>query len=86
MKSVFLFVIACLICSCEFSKTDIGTYPEINSIFNQEEIKDLERILTFFNNTICKVENVQNQAVEVCYQKFFKRMRKIEYTGETFRR
>ncbi len=49
--------------------------PTINSIFNKTESQDLQRILDFFENSICINENIKKENINECYKKFFERIK-----------
>lgn len=79
--TVFLvLIISFLGFSCS-KKQSLENDQLINQTFSKSEIRDLEIILDFFENQICSNENTESENVEDCYDAFFKRMRKSEYTG-----
>ena len=49
--------------------------PTINSVFNEIESQDLQKILDFFENSICASENIKKENINDCYKKFFKRLK-----------
>jgi len=54
----------------------------VTNIFTGEEIQDLEKIVTFFNESICKSENIDSVDVDECYEQFFIRMHKAADSGK----
>ncbi|MEZ4888271.1 MAG: hypothetical protein R3E32_26310 [Chitinophagales bacterium] len=75
-KGCLLLIVFVLLIGCETIKMDrdIGAYGEIQSVFNQAEINDLRIILNFFDDVVCKSENVEKSNVLEAYEKYFKRM------------
>ena len=70
-----------LVIGCQSNPKSLRDYEEVNKIFQEKEIEDLERIVDFFNESICKSEKLENTNVLDCYELYFKRMRKAEETG-----
>lgn len=56
--------------SCTPQTTQLQVYPEIKQIFNDTEIKDLDRILSFFDKAVCKAEGMNAQDVYKCYEQY----------------
>jgi hypothetical protein len=74
--SLIIFVIG-----CQSNPKSLEDYKDVNKIFEANEIEDLEKIVDFFNESICKSENLESTNVLNCYEQYFKRMRKAEETG-----
>ncbi len=71
-----------LVIGCQSNPKSLGDYEEVNKIFQEKEIEELEKIVEFFNESICKSEKLENTNVLDCYEQYFKRMRKAEETGD----
>lgn len=70
-----------LITTLSCQSRSLSDFEDVREVFNSEEIADLEKIIDFFNQTICEAENVPDAKVLDCYDHFFKRMRSAEQTG-----
>ncbi len=66
---------------CQPDQKSLIEYPQIGQVFDKHEIDDLDRIITFFNRTICRSENLEGSDVLKCYDLFFKRMKNGEQKG-----
>ena len=66
---------------CQPSPKAIGDYPDVKAVFHEEEIRDLAKIIAFFNEAICKSEHLDNSNVLACYERYFRRMQEAEETG-----
>lgn len=82
MKKVYYVFLLLLIGCKPVHQQGLDSIQTITKVFDESEIKDLEKILHFFNKQICKTENIENTDVNECYQRFFKRMKEQEKTGE----
>jgi hypothetical protein len=67
--------------TCQPSSKAIGDYPDVKAVFHEEEIRDLARVIAFFNEAICKSEHLDNSNALACYEHFFRRMQEAEETG-----
>jgi len=67
--------------SCSSKRDKLGDNSSIQSIFNEKEIIDLEKILVFFENQISEIENRPIEDLQKCYESFFIRLEKAEETG-----
>ncbi|MEM6298079.1 MAG: hypothetical protein AAF740_05250, partial [Bacteroidota bacterium] len=74
--SLFIFVIG-----CQSNPKSLGDYEDVNKTFEADEVQDLEKIVNFFNESICESENLESTNVLNCYEQYFKRMLKAEETG-----
>ena len=81
MRQIILLILLSTIISCSPKDEKIGNNLTIKSVFNSSEIKDLEKILMFFETQICQNENGFTENVQNCYQSFFIRMEKAEEIG-----
>lgn len=76
-----LLTLLLLITTLSCQSQSLSDYQDVREVFNTDEIADLEKIMDFFNRTICEAENVPDTKVLDCYDHFFKRMRSAEQTG-----
>jgi len=81
MKQLILLILLPTIISCSPKDQKISENMTIKSVFDSAEIRDLEKILMFFETQICQNENVSTENVQNCYQSFFIRMEKAEEIG-----
>lgn len=81
MKTFQIFIIFFLINFSVKSQEKLGENLTIKSVFNKIEIQDLALILDFFDNGVCKTENIDKSNISDCYQSFFERMAESEKTG-----
>ncbi len=77
---IFLFF---LISCSNNNKEKLKSDSIITSVFNKAEIQDLQTILDFFDNEICKNEILEENKINKCYQAFFERIKSefIETNG-----
>ena len=62
----FLFLIGCT----TSNHNDLASNPTIKEIFNETEIKDLVKILEFFDHHLCQLDNTNSFELDDCYHKF----------------
>ena len=82
MKQLLLLTFILTIVSCSRTDEKLRDNQTIKSVFDNKEIRDLEKILTFFEYQICKIENINSDNVLICYESFFIRMDKAEESGD----
>jgi len=63
-----------------FGQDDLAYNKTFQKTFSEGEIKDLQLLYDFFNETICSDSESQN--IEDCYNKFFRRMEQTENLEE----
>jgi hypothetical protein len=63
------------------SNLNLESNQTVKSVFNKSEIKDLSRILKFFNEQICSIQRVDQVNPSECYRSFFERMKKTSDEG-----
>ncbi len=83
--NVFMVVLLIVVSGCNPKELQLHEYPEINEVFNQEEITDLKKIVAFFEGSICQIEGMNGVDVgnvSECYQRFFERMRESVDKGQ----
>ncbi len=66
---------------CITSKSELKADLIISNVFDDAEIRDLSKILTFFDEQICIVQQIDNSRIKDCYQAYFERMKKAAKTG-----
>ncbi len=47
----------------------------IKNSFNEQEIKELKKILIFFDEQVCNSENFEANNLNKCYKSYFKRLK-----------
>lgn len=68
--------------SCqEKSGSPLAADPDIQAIFTDTEIEDLETILDFFEGEICELSQVRRDSILDCYDEFFKNVSTAQSTG-----
>jgi len=60
-------------CTCNAEK-ELSSYLTVTNCFTHEEIKDLTKLLDFFNEQICVSEGIDKKKLIKCYDSFTKRM------------
>lgn len=80
--NILLICLTIVILGCLSDSKTLSDYEDVNQRFEPTEIKDLEKIIGFFNTAICESEGIKDGNVLHCYEKYFKRMRKSEQTGK----
>jgi hypothetical protein len=75
------FSLLLLITTLSCQAQSLADYQVVREVFNTDEIADLEKIISFFNQSICEAENRLESNVVDCYDHYFKRMRSAEQTG-----
>ena len=76
-----LLTLLLLITTLSCQSWSLSDFEDVREVFNSEEIADLEKILDFFNQSICEAEKMPDAKILDCYDHFFKRMRSAEQTG-----
>jgi hypothetical protein len=82
MKQLLILTFILTLISCSRTDEKLGDNQTVKSIFDNSEIQDLEKILTFFEHQICKTENISPDNALICYESFFSRMDKAEESGD----
>jgi hypothetical protein len=82
MKQLLILTFILTLISCSRTDEKLGDNQTVKSIFDNNEIQDLEKILTFFEHQICKTENIPSDNALICYESFFSRMDKAEESGD----
>lgn len=81
-KTYYIFLLLLLIGCKSADQQRLDSNQAITKVFDESEIKDLEKILHFFNKQICETQKIDNADICECYQRFFKRMEEQKKTGE----
>lgn len=82
MKRIYQIIALIVLIGCSTtSQEDLKSNSTITTVFNESEIRDLTKILEFFNEQICATQQVDIIKLSDCYQSFFKRMAEAEKTG-----
>ncbi len=68
--------------NCFAVKKDLKSDETIIKIFNKREIKDLDRLVNFFETQICSGQKTNKINIQECYERFFKKMNQSEKAGE----
>ena len=77
---MLIFLIAGLACN-DKSKHAIANDPTIQQIFTPEEINDLSAIITFFEQQICDMLNVESDSITDCYLHLLFNVASAQRTG-----
>jgi len=76
MNKIFQILFFLVFIGCATNKSEkLQSNSTINSIFNKKESQDLQKILDFFENSICVSENIKKENINVCYKKYFERLK-----------
>ncbi len=67
------FLVAVLV-GCQPTPKSLSEYPEINAVFTDEEMGELQTIRTFFVATACKAEGMAENDPGACIDAYFKRV------------
>lgn len=78
---IILTVMVITLVGCTHYPSDIGDYKLVKQVFNDTEVDDLRKIITFYNNAVCDSENADIQNILDCHEQYFKRMKANEPTG-----
>ena len=81
MKYLFLFFLFSTITGCGKKPNHISELVEIKLIFTESEIKDLELMFDFFNNSIC---DVKDENLTDCYYDFFDKVKNAADSGSLY--
>lgn len=67
--------------SCEKKTVGLEKYPDVQAIFTEAEIRDLNTILGFFETQICDLMQVYGDSTKHCYPPFFQNVASVDATG-----
>jgi len=82
MRKIIQLLSLLILLSCSNSSNlDLQSNPTIESVFNESEIQDLSRILNFFNDQICSIQEVDRADLKYCYKSYFERLKRTEESG-----
>ena len=73
MQFVIVFLLILSGCTYDTGKK-LNSNLTITNCFTQEEIKDLAKLLDFFNEHICVSEGIDKKEIIKCYDSFIQRM------------
>ena len=73
MKFIIVFLLIFSGCTHDTEKK-LNSYLTVTDCFTPEEIKDLTKLLDFFNEQICISEGIDKKEIIKCYDSFMKRM------------
>ena len=84
LAQMIKFIIAFLLIlgSCTYdTERKLNSNLTVTDCFTQEEIKDLTKLLDFFNEQICVSNAIDKKEIIKCYDSFIKRMSETAETG-----
>ncbi|MBC8489660.1 MAG: hypothetical protein H8D45_26880 [Bacteroidetes bacterium] len=82
MKKLYQIIALIILIGCSGSNQEnLQSNSTIIKIFNKSEIRDLTRILEFFNKQICTNQQLGKKNFNDCYLSFFERMSEVEKIG-----
>lgn len=76
IQTIILFVLIGFVSKAQ----NLDSETTFTNIFNESEIKDLEKIQSFFNDKVCS-QNIAEKNLVECYENYFKKIGKSSYTG-----
>jgi hypothetical protein len=80
MRLIIISIILILFTGCNLNQTSSSDYGQsMYSIFNEDEITELDKIYNFFTTHIC---NGSNHSIEQCYLLFMERIYLQRESGE----
>ncbi len=82
MKKIYQIIALLVLIGCSTSNREkLESNSTITTVFNKSEIRDLTKILEFFNEQICAAQNVDKNNLLDCFQSFFMRLAEADQTG-----
>lgn len=82
MKFLSLYIVHILFqIGCVSNAKTLADYQEINTFFNQNEVKGLNDLMTFFDNAICLTDDFESTNTSLCYDHFFEKILKGVKSG-----
>ena len=82
MKKFYQIIALVILIGCSGSNQEnLESNSTAINIFNKSEIRDLTRILEFFNKQICTNQHLDKNNLNDCYQSFFERISEVEKIG-----
>lgn len=81
--SSLIFLIIALVVSPGniLAQKPLSKYKDVREIFTKAQIRELEKIIIFFNDAICTIKGVENSPPDECYHMYFERLLAEEETG-----
>ena len=79
MKQLIIIILVFGIINCLVAQNRLSDNKTFRKTFSTTEIKDLQLLFDFFNESICSITIAQN--LNDCYQEFFSIMEKSVQTG-----
>ena len=74
-KTKFVIVFFLILSSCAYdTEKRLNSFSTVTDCFTQEEVKDLAKLLDFFNEHICVSEGIDKKEIIKCYDSFIQRM------------
>ena len=73
MQFVIVFLLILSGCTYDTGKK-LNSFSTVTDCFTREEIKDLAKLLDFFNGQICVSEGIDKKEIIKCYDSFIQRM------------
>ena len=78
--TIFVFLLSWSGCTYN-TERKLNNNATVTDCFTREEIKDLTKLLDFFNEQICVLKSTEKKKVIECYDGFIERMSKTVETG-----
>ncbi|PIE46446.1 MAG: hypothetical protein CSA42_08535, partial [Gammaproteobacteria bacterium] len=78
--SIIFTILTLVGCSYKQPKS-LDTDPIVMQIFEDAEIRDLSKILQFFEEQICVNQQIDNKNISDCYKAYLKQLSKAVETG-----
>lgn len=80
MKQLFVIGLIIGLTNYSISQSRLADNKTFRKTFTESEIKDLQIMFDFFNESICSDNKTKN--LNVCYNDFFKKMKEEEQSGD----
>ncbi len=76
-----IFIILTLVGCSDKQPKSLDTDPIVIQIFEDTEIRNLSKILQFFEEQICTNQQIDNEKISDCYKAYLKQLSKAVETG-----
>lgn len=78
---IFIFLLILIGCTHN-TEEELNRNSTVTDCFTREEIKDLTKLLDFFNNRICTSQGIDKKKIIECYDSFIERMSEAAEAGD----
>ena len=80
-RLLIIIVFSVIISGCQSQSSTLKSDKTVHLVFGKEEIRDLEKILSFFDDLVCKQDSPATENVISCYRNLLNRMKNDATSG-----